>query len=183
MSTGLVSMWKFYYTGAVIGFAPERAHCQDEYSVLKAEASHDHSKVQQKTNYPLLVIKTLKLEAKVSLGSYETHRTSNGTQTMLSDTCPALKAFHGETVLNIYIRIHCVFFLDHYMLKRIIQEFPLWGNGLRIRLQQLWLLQKYAGLIPGLVQWIKDLVLPQLQQSLYLQLRFDPSRGLRGYSH
>lgn len=31
-----------------------------------------------------------------------------------------------------------------------------------------------AGLVPGLVQWAKDLALPQLWSRLQLWLRFDP---------
>ena len=34
-----------------------------------------------------------------------------------------------------------------------------------------------AGLIPGLVQWVKDLTLPQLWHKLQLQLRFYPWSG------
>ena len=36
-------------------------------------------------------------------------------------------------------------------------EFPLWLSRLRTR----WSVYKYAGWIPGLAQWVKDLALPK----------------------
>ena len=44
-----------------------------------------------------------------------------------------------------------------WSLKRMFMEFPLWLSGLRTRR----CLGKDAGSIPGLAQWVKDLVLLQ----------------------
>ena len=41
----------------------------------------------------------------------------------------------------------------------------------------IWFPCDSTGLIPGLVQWAKDLALAQLQGSLQLQLRFSPWPG------
>ena len=53
------------------------------------------------------------------------------------------------------------------------QEFLLWYNGLRIRLQQLWLLQRH-GFDPTQEQWLKYPLLWQLWHRLQLQLQFNP---------
>ena len=57
-----------------------------------------------------------------------------------------------------------------WQAKQENQEYPLWHSRLRIQCC-LW---GSIGLIPGLVQWVKDIALPQLWFCLQLQLSFNP---------
>ena len=66
----------------------------------------------------------------------------------------------------------CLYIQLFSFLSRIIfPGFLLWHIGLII-----WLVS-VAGSIPGPVQWVKDLELPQLWRRLQLRLGFDPSLG------
>ena len=53
---------------------------------------------------------------------------------------------------------------------RQLKEYPLWCSGLRTQ----HCLCGGTGSIPGLVHWVKDLMLLQLWHRSQLQLRFDP---------
>ena len=56
---------------------------------------------------------------------------------------------------------------------KIKVEFLLWRRGLRIQ----WCLCRGMGSIPSAVQWVKDLVFPQLWHRSQMQVGLDPWPG------